>query len=135
MKTHDPRLTLECQMVYGWTMYPGYFDYPYRSPIIVDEIVPRGGKTFDLKFINILYAAGVQEMTYRLRTLRRERTFHVAETIEYNGRAERVVIIEPMTRAWIEELAPTWIAQAETLFDDSGQPITDAFRLLIANTC
>lgn len=72
-------------------------------------------------------------MTYRLRPLLRERTFHVADAIEHDGRSERVVIIEPMTPVWIEEIAPTWVAQAETLFDNSYEPTPDAFRLLMAN--
>jgi hypothetical protein len=134
MKTDYPRLTLERQMVCGWTMYPGYGSYPYRSPIIVEEVVPQGGRTFDLKFINVFYAAGVQEMTYRLRTLRRERTFQIAEAVEHDGPSERVVIIEPMTRAWIEELAPTCVAQLDILFNDSHKPEPDAFRALMAGT-
>lgn len=134
MKTDYQRLTLERQMVFGWTMYPGYGGYPYRSPIIVEDVVPQGGRTFDLGFINIFYAAGVQKMTYRLRTLRRERTFQVAEALEYDGSSERVVIIEPMTRAWFEDHAPALVAQLDRLFSASDKPDPEAFRVLMATT-
>jgi hypothetical protein len=121
-------------MVCGWTMYPGYGSYPYRSPIIVEEVVPHGGRAFDLMFINIFYAAGVQKMTYRLRTLRRERTFQIAEVVEHDGTSERVVIIEPMTRAWIEDVASAYIAQLDRLFDASDKPDPAAFGALMAST-
>jgi hypothetical protein len=91
------------------------------------------GRTFDLRFLNVFYAAGVQEMTYRLRTLRRERTFQIAETLEQDGPSERVVIIEPMTRAWIEDLAPAYTVQIDRLFSASDTPSPDAFRALMAS--
>lgn len=131
MTTDHQRLTLERQGVFGWTMYPGYGDFPYRSPIVLEEIVPQGGRTFDLKFLNIFYAAGVQEMSYRLRTIRRERSFHIAEALEPGGRSDRVVIIEPMTRAWIEDLAPAYTCQLDTLFSSSQRPKPDAFKALM----
>lgn len=134
METEYPRLTLERQMVCGWTMYPGYASYPYRSPIIIEELIPQGGRTFELRFINIFYAAGVQEMTYRLRTLRREPTFQIAEAFEHDRPSGRVVIIEPMTQAWIEELAPTCVAQLDRLFIEPNTPDPDAFRALMKRT-
>ena len=133
MAEDHPRLTLERQMLVGWTMYPGYGSFPYRSPIIVEEVVPRGGRTFDLKFMNVFYAAGVQGMTYRLRTLRRECTFHIAEVLEDDGPSDRVVIVEPMTRAWIESLAPHVIAHVDRLFDASDKPNREAFNALMAS--
>lgn len=133
MTTKLGRLTLERQGVFGWTMYPGYGDSPYRSPIIVEEITPLGSRTFDLRFLNIFYAAGVQEMTYRLRTIRRERSFHVAEAIEPDGGSERVIIIEPMTREWIEDLAPSYAPQIDRLFISSHRPDPDAFKALMAS--
>jgi hypothetical protein len=133
MAEDQQRLTLERQMIVGWTMYPGYGSLPYRSPIIVEEVVPRGGRTFDLKFINVFYAAGVQRMTYRLRTLRRERTFHIAEDLEDDGPSDRVVIIEPMTRGWFESLAPHISTHVDRLFDASGKPDREAFVALMAS--
>lgn len=133
MSKDQKRLTLERHMIFGWTMYPGYGGLPYRSPIIVEDVVLRGGRTFDLEFVNVFYAAGVQRMTYRLRTLRRERTFHVAEALEDDGPSDRVVIIEPMTRGWIESLAPHIITHADRLFDASQKPNREAFIALMAS--
>lgn len=134
MAIDDQRLTLARQGVFGWTMYPGYGDGPYRSPIIVEEVTALGGRTLDLRLLNIFYAAGVQEMTYRLRTLRRERTFQISEVIEHDGLTERVVILEPMTPTWIEDLAPKCIPHLNMLFDPLSEPIPEAFKALAATT-
>jgi len=52
------RLTLERGTWYGLTMYPGYGDGPYHSPIRVDDIKPQGQRLFKLSFLNLGYAAG-----------------------------------------------------------------------------
>lgn len=133
MTTDNSRLTLEPGKVFGWTMYPGYGEYPYRSPIIVLEVIPRRSRTFDLRFFNIFYSAGVQEMTYQLCTLRRERSFLVAEVLEIDERTERAVIVEPMTRRWVENFAPAFIPQLNRLFDPSRGPNPIAFKELMVS--
>ena len=104
---NSSRLTLEPRLIYAWTMYPGYGDGPYRSPILVHEVEPIGERRFDLSFMNIFYAAGVQNAVYRLRTLRREEKFIIAEQLIDGLKTDRVVIIEPMTRAWLRDYART----------------------------
>ena len=125
------RLALIPGRVYGWTMYPGYGDMPYRSPISVHDLRPLGLRSFDLKFFNIFYALGVQHMGYRLRTLRREETYLVAEQIERDGKlTDRVVVIERLTRDWMHHAAPQCTHLFERLFDVEGQPVTTEFERL-----
>lgn len=115
-------------------MYPGYGDRPYRSPITVHEIRPLGLRRFDLQFLNIFYAAGVQNMRYRLRTLRRERTYLVAEQIdELDGKlSDRVVMIERLTRDWVIHAAPQCTGLLDRLFDAHGRPVSREFERLAA---
>ena len=112
-------------------MYPGYGDTPYRSPIAVLGFKPLGLRRFDLDFFNIFYASGVQHMGYRLRTLRRERTYLVAEQIERDGKlTDRVVVIERLTRDWVHHAAPQCTQLIERLFDSEGEPIPTEFERL-----
>ena len=53
---------VESGTIYGWTMNPGYFGHPYRSPVLVNSVKPCGQRTFELSFLNIFYAAGAQGM-------------------------------------------------------------------------
>lgn len=127
----DLAFTLRSVGVYGWTMYPGYGEMAYRSPIIVFEVRPRGYRRLDVDFLNIFYAAGLQHMTYRLRTLRRERSFLIAEQIREDGKlSDRVVAIEPLTRAWFLQAAPQCSHLVERLFDDVGEPSLADFKRL-----
>lgn len=131
-----PPLTLEPRQIYSWTMYPGYSDCPYRSPILVHQVEPIGDRRFDLSFLNIFYAAGVQNTVYRLRTLRREEKFIIAEQLEGGLKTERVVIIEPMTRAWLRELAQTFPPAIDYLtrdFFDGSSPVPEAFQKLASS--
>lgn len=127
------RLTLSPRTFYGWTMYPGYFDTPYLSPIEVRHIRPLGQRRFDLGFLNVLYAAGVQAMEYRLRTLRREESFMIAECVEGDRPSGRVVVIEPFSPSWcvrVESLA----GAIDRLFDGNGLPKRDAVYQLLASS-
>ena len=126
-----PRFTLKQGRVYGWTMYPGYGDTPYRSPISVRGFRPLGLRRFDLDFLNIFYASGVQHMGYRLRTLRREEAYLVAEQIERDGKlTDRVVVIERLTRDWMHHAAPKCTHLFERLFDTEGEPVPTEFERL-----
>jgi len=94
------RLTLERGRWYGWTMWPGYLDAPYFSPIRVDAVNPlnTGSGRFDLDFLNAGYASGVQDMTYALRTLKREASYLLASVED----SDRAVCIERLDLAWLE---------------------------------
>ena len=133
-KTSKHRLTLERGQIYGWTMYPGYFGHPYRSPVLIESVEPLGQRTYKMMFLNMFYAAGVQGMGYTLRTLRRDATFIVAEEIEGGELTDRVVIIEPMNARWITDNVPQLSQQLRDLFDDYGRPIEESFRKLMAGS-
>lgn len=125
------RLTLEVDKIYGMTMYPGYGDGPYRTPIQVLSVVPHGQRTYELSFLNIFYAAGVQGMTYRLKTLKREAYFIAAEESKQGG-SDRMLIIEAMSKNWIRDNIPQLLKYADDLFDISDRPIAAAFRRLLS---
>ena len=133
-KTSKHRLTLERGQMYGWTMYPGYFGHPYRSPVLIESVEPLGQRTYKMMFLNMFYAAGVQGMGYTLRTLRRDATFIVAEEIEGGELTDRVVIIEPMNARWITDNVPQLSQELRGLFDDDGRPIEKSFRKLMAGS-
>ena len=133
-KTSKHRLTLERGQIYGWTMYPGYFGHPYRSPVLIESIEPLGQRTYKMMFLNMFYAAGVQDMAYTLRTLRRDASFIVAEQIEVSELTDRVVIIEPMNVRWITDNVPQLSQELRELFDDDGRPIEKSFLKLMAGS-
>lgn len=118
---------------YGLTMYPGYLGYAYRSPILVDNVTPHGGRQFELEFVNIFYAAGVQQMAYELRVLRREASYLVAEVMHQDRSSDRTVVIEEMSPDWIKENVHRRIPQAQRMFDEAGRPIRTAFLELCSS--
>ena len=113
-------------------MYPGYFGHPYRSPIKINLLETLGLRTYDLHFLNMFYAPGVQNMGYTLRTLRREASYIIAETIEDKKATDRTIVIEPMNAQWITDNVPQWSLEIKSLFDSNGKPIFDAFHRLMA---
>jgi hypothetical protein len=92
------RLTLLRGEWYGWTMWPGYGDTPYHSPIRVEHIrtYQDGSRHFDLHFLNAGYANGVQMMVYELRTLIRREHYLLADV----PKTERSVALVPLTLGW-----------------------------------
>ena len=133
-KTSKHRLTLERGQMYGWTMYPGYFGHPYRSPVLIESVEPLGQRTYKIMFLNMFYAPGVQDMGYTLRTMRREASYIIAETFEDNKVTDRTVVIEPMNAQWITYNVPQWSHEIKSLFDPNGKPIFDSFHRLTANS-
>ena len=65
-------------------MWPGYGESmaPYHSPILVLDITPLDDGAFALELGNMGYAQGVQMMTYRLRTLRHQQHYLLAEVLD-----------------------------------------------------
>lgn len=110
------RLTLQPGGWYGWTMWPGYGGTPYHSPIRVEAVTPYGlgDRQFELTFFNMGYAAGVQMMTYTLRTLRREETYILVALID----SDRSVAIVPLDREWMSIYAPRMIARVDQVAGD-----------------
>jgi hypothetical protein len=112
------RFTLSPNQWYGWTMFPGYAGSPYHSPIRVDRVrpVPNRARMFDLDFFNMGYAAGVQMMTYRLRTLRREAGYILAEE-EGSDRSVAIIDLDPM---FVMVHAPHMTDRIERLMEQLG---------------
>lgn len=119
------RFTLERDSWYGLTMYPGYGDEPYHSPIRVDGIDPLGQRRFELRFLNLGYAHGVQCFHKVLRTLRRANSHLIAEETEVE---DRTYVIMALTPGWMSANLRDVISRH--LFDQRGQPIPRAFLAL-----
>ena len=111
------RFTLSVGGWYGWTMFPGYFDCPYHSPIRVGAIAIVGGRQLDLEFLNVCYAPGVQNFRKRLRTLRRAGSHLVVEEVE---EPDRTCVIVKLTPDWLKQHLA--IQNAERFFDPLGKP-------------
>ena len=111
-------MRLEAGGWYGWTMFPGYGDTAYHSPIKVRRVAPlrSGERLFDLDFFNMGYAQGVQDMRYRLRTLRGEPHYLVAACQD----SDRSVAIMPLTRGWLRTHAPQLWKRASTMLLDGA---------------
>lgn len=118
-------------------MWPGYADQPYRSPIRAREItqLKTGRSLLRVDFQNLFYAAGVQNMTYRLRILKREATYLLAEVVDHDDApTDRAVCIEPLTASWIRTAVPSIGNRADDLFDAGGMPIGDRFVATFGST-
>lgn len=131
----EVRLTLRPGRYYGWTMYPGYFDRPYRSPVRIEHVDAREEGVFELSFLNIFYAAGVQRMGYLLRPLRWEKTYLMAEQLHGRSTTDRVVVIEQLDRTWIQDNVPSLSNRLNRLFDEGGNLVEGEFLRLLATAC
>lgn len=68
-----------------------------------------------------------------MRTLRREKSYLVAEQVTNGRPTERVIIIERMTPEWVSHFLPNHERNSLQFFDDSGEPIPAAFLALISS--
>jgi hypothetical protein len=94
---------------YGWQMLPGYFGVPYFSPIWVQEVTPRktGKGILAVKFINTLYAEGVQNSNVNLRILKHEASYLAAEILYgADGPGDRTAIVSSIDFEWIRLFCP-----------------------------
>lgn len=99
------RFTLCRGVWYGWEMFPGYLPpMPYASPILVERVHPHGegSRRFDLQFLNLNYAAGVQDFHVTLRILKRARTYMVVD-LEKN---ERAAVMLTLSAEWLQTRFP-----------------------------
>ena len=113
---------------YGWTMWPGYVDQPYLSPVLAHSVAPlrSGAGLLDFTFYNLAYAQGVQDMCYRLKVMKREEKYLLAEQISEQGKAtDRAVCIEPLTVSWMTRSFPETTISIADLFDGVGTPDSD----------
>jgi hypothetical protein len=105
------KLNLVPDRWYAWQMIPGYVgerSIPYCSPIFVQRVVPKktGKSILGIDFVNVLYAAGVQDFSLDIRILKHCADYLVAELL-YDGDApDRVAVISHIEFGWIERFCP-----------------------------
>ena len=104
------RFTLERGRWYAWTMYPGYGDGPYHSPIFVNEVKAVGGRRFRLTFFNAGYASGVQGFDKTLKTVVREAEYLAA--IEELSGETRLCVIHHVDHGWLHRHWRNWLDQS-----------------------
>jgi hypothetical protein len=102
-------------------MFPGYGDCPYHTPIRVHSIEALGNRQFRFRFLNLYYAAGVQDFDKCLLTLRRGASHLVAQETEVEG---RTYVLATFNSMWLQRHFPA--LRDEAFFDPTGQPIEDA---------
>jgi len=107
-----PKFTIEPARWYALTMYPGYGNDPYHSPIRVDRVVPLGNGLIELEHLNSGYAEGVQLMKTKYRVHRRGERHMVLDELQV---PERTVIIEPLSAPWIIAHAPWFVGRLREL--------------------
>jgi len=126
--TVHARLQLTPKHWYGWEMLPGYFAkryLPYFSPIWLEDVTPRkaGRGILTVRFINTMYAEGVQDVTLDLRVLKRENSYLVGEIL-YHGQSprDRTAIISHIEFDWIRLFCPDlWVAHPPSSFSTIEQ--------------
>lgn len=98
-------ITLELGRWYAMTMYPGYSEEPYRSPVEMQQVEACGSRMLRLRMYDIGYAAGVQDMTKDYRVLSRSGGAMVTQE---TSTPERITIFEPLTAAWVAAFVPAF---------------------------
>lgn len=124
---HMDRFTLLRGQWYGLSMFPGYGNGPYHSPILVSSVEPLGDRRFELAFWNLGYAVGVQDFKKRLKTLSRGLSHLVAAETEVE---DRTYVLVHFNAHWLQRHFPQ--LDASRFFDAAGYPDDDA--LLATNS-
>lgn len=116
------RFTLEKGKWYGMTMYPGYGDTAYHSPIRMKDVRPlkSGAGRLDIDFFNAAYAQGVQDFTYRLRTLKRGEQYMLAAIEE----TDRAISLVPCSLGWMKRYFPDQVPRLTDIMAN-----TDSFSV------
>ena len=112
------RLTITRGQWYGWTMWPGYGDHAYHSPVWVREVQPLGKRRLRIDFFNLGYAQGVQDMSYTLQTLKREQSYLLASVPD----SDRSVAVEALSMHWIRSHLHDAYAEVEDLQREMARP-------------
>ena len=105
----DGRLVLAAGHWYAMELYdPGQSSHPVPSPIKVLRITPlrTGASLIELEFFHANCPRGAQFKIYRLRTIKRCTDLYIGE--RSNPPDERIVLISPLDREWMERRVPSW---------------------------
>lgn len=100
---------------------------PYHSPVRIDSVEPLGARHVELAFLNLGYAAGVQNFQQQFRTLRRTQTHIVLERADNQ---DRTYVFMPFNRSWLERYFPR--LPHDRFFGTSGEPSDQALLSLAA---
>lgn len=103
---------------FGMTMYPGYADTTYYSPIHLDGFQLLDDDHFHLDFQNIGYAGGVQNFTVEFELIRGTTEYQLCFA---KNHPDRTYVFVPLTRNWIESHTPYFAEQFQ--FDSEGVPV------------
>lgn len=106
------KFTIERDRWYGLSMYPGYGDVSYFSPIQVQLVNLLGNKLIEIEYINAGYAEGVQLMKKKYIVHRRSEFHVILNEIHV---PERTVILEPLSASWIISRAPWFVGRLPQL--------------------
>jgi hypothetical protein len=113
------------------TMWPGYLDRPYRSPIRIDRLIvfvdEEPGELASMEFYNAAYAAGVRTMNYHLKIFIHQPTYLLASLIDSRDRA---IAIEPLTPDWIETFFPDQFLELQDIAGHGGMSLEDGIAQL-----
>jgi len=88
---------------YGVSMFPGYADAPYHSPIRVNRIEQLDPHRFELDFLNLAYAAGVQQFSLEFEIVKTAPGFLASEP---KGQLDRLYIFAKLTSSWMKAHFP-----------------------------
>lgn len=70
------------------------------SPIKIIAVTPKGGRIFQLDFYHANYSAGVQNKTYKLQMLERNKNFILALSL---SQPIRLILIYKITCDWLNQ--------------------------------
>lgn len=70
------------------------------SPIRVERVTPKGGRTFEVSFYHANYPEGVRQKEYELLTLERNNVFILARSTSHQP--VRWFLIHEVTFEWLE---------------------------------
>lgn len=112
----------------GWQMFPGYFGehcVPYSSPVLFHEVRPlkTGKGLLRVKFLNAMYAEGVQTFELDLRVLKRSTSYLIAELVHGEKKtSDRCAVISHIEFDWIRYCCPEiWWSRPPTSCSGAGQ--------------
>lgn len=91
-------------------------DLRSHSPIRVDRLTPlkKGDGSFELEFFHWNYPQGVQQKTYRLRTLQRGQHYTLAQRLDHEP--VRLLLIYDITEDWVRRHFPNARAEDRRLW-------------------
>jgi hypothetical protein len=121
----NARFTLAADRWYALTLIPENGGKFYNSPILVRFVRALPDARLEIRFLDLAYAAGVQEKRKRFRILRRATSHLLLEDAEVEGRS---YVIVSLTEPWLRAAFPQ--LPVDQCFRPDGEPDGDALQRL-----